>query len=179
MLFTTMLFATLLFSSTLLFNSSLQQFSPTLPVANNPSPHDNVPLHDARVFSIGRPRIGTDRFVVRPPHSLFPIVGVHDHRIQRQQQVWVELARRYVTNTCVPWSKVAHLVAPNSFCPLAPRLIARFFGSQFFSGTVSPPFYTITDSMGYLCWNCVMYLVLAWYADEVVPGDYGVKRGVW
>jgi hypothetical protein len=47
------------------------------------------------------------------------------------------------------------------------------------AGTVSPPFYTITESMGYLCWNCVMYLVLAWYADEVVPGDYGVKRGVW
>ena len=30
--------------------------------------------------------------------------------------------------------------------------------------------------MGYLCWNCVMYIILAWYADEVLPSDYGVKR---
>ena len=136
-------------------------------------------LHHARVFPIGRPCIGTDRFVVCPPHSLLPIVGVHDHRIQRQQQIWVELARRYVTNQNVFREAGHSFYCPNTAqycCPLVHLLMKRF---PTVAGTVSPPFYTITDSMGYLCWNCVMYLVLAWYADEVVPGDYGVKRGVW
>jgi len=32
--------------------------------------------------------------------------------------------------------------------------------------------------MNYLILNCLMYAVLAWYADEVVPGAVGVKRSI-
>ena len=54
-----------------------------------------------------------------------------------------------------------------------------FFFSSFLLSRfrITPPYYTVTDSMGWLVLNCIMYMVLAWYADEVFPGAFGVKRG--
>lgn len=50
-------------------------------------------------------------------------------------------------------------------------------GLTWADGSISPPFYPLHEAIGYIALNILMYLALAWYCDEVVPSEFGVKRG--
>jgi hypothetical protein len=75
------------------------------------------------------------------------------------------------------------LVLPIPFFQAIDVLIAHSSGSDQYglswsSGGITPPYYSVHDAIGWLALNGAMFLVLAWYCDEVVPSEFGVKRSV-
>ena len=52
------------------------------------------------------------------------------------------------------------------------------YGLSWTDGGITPPYYPVHGAIGWLILNGIIYVVLAWYCDEVVPSEFGVKRGM-
>ena len=73
------------------------------------------------------------------------------------------------------------LVLPIPFLHALNVLINKSSGSQeiglsWSDGGIVPGYYPVTEAYSWLLLNFFMYLMFAWYCDEVVPGEFGVKR---
>jgi ABC-type glutathione transport system ATPase component len=96
----------------------------------------------------------------RPPTHL-------SHGIHGNIRSWVEL---YL-------GRNAMFVGPHAGTSPSRRIQSQ--NHSFTQGNVNVPDYPLAGSIAWLYADAVIHLVIAWYLDNIIPGEFGVKLPFW